>query len=207
MSSIDASAVYSAADRRALLALAVRSIEHGLANGAPLRPSPGDYPVPLSAERATFVTLKHSQGLRGCIGVLEAVRPLIEDVAQNAFAAAFEDPRFPRLAAAELTGLEVHLSVLSPAEPLPCGSEVELLAAVRPGIDGLILEDGRRRGTFLPAVWEQLPDPARFLEHLRLKAGLPSGHWSDTLRVFRYTTESFGAVVASLIDDNSDKSG
>ena len=178
-----------------LLAVAAQSIEHGLNQNRPLEPDPHDYPAALQALRATFVTLQIEGALRGCIGVLEAIRPLVVDVACNAFAAAFEDPRFPPMTSPELRRLDIHLSVLSPSEPMHFGSESDLLEQIRPGIDGLILEDRGRRGTFLPSVWEQLPRPADFLEHLRHKAGLPSHYWSDTLAVSRYTTESFGAPI------------
>lgn len=201
MSSTEAGAVYSAADRLRLLELAARSIEHGLERGAPLSIDPQDYPEALQAGRATFVTLQIGGQLRGCIGVLQAFRPLVVDVAQNAYAAAFEDPRFPGLRPAEFPRLEIHISVLSPAEPLRFSSEADLLDQIRPGIDGLILQDRGQRGTFLPSVWEQLPRPEQFLEHLKRKAGLPFGHWSDTLQVARYTTESFGATVTELFGD------
>jgi AmmeMemoRadiSam system protein A len=122
----------------------------------------------------------------------------VEDVAHNAFAAAFRDPRFPALSAAELQELEIGISVLGPTESVSFGTEEELLGKLRPGIDGLVLQDGRHRGTFLPAVWESLPEPAEFLYHLRQKAGLPGDYWSETLQIERYTTESFAAHVAGI---------
>ncbi|TPQ25440.1 AmmeMemoRadiSam system protein A [Methylomonas koyamae] len=178
--------------RQRLLALARHSISHGLETGRPSSVDPAQYAGELSARRATFVTLERAGQLRGCIGMLEARRPLAEDVAENAFAAAFRDPRFPPLRDSELAGLDLHISVLTPAEPLPVKSEADLLQQLRPGVDGLILEEGGRRATFLPAVWDDLPEPARFLNHLKQKAGLPAAYWSDSLRFFRYTTESFG---------------
>jgi AmmeMemoRadiSam system protein A len=150
-----------------------------------------DFDAPLRAVRASFVTLNHSGMLRGCIGHLEATLPLVEDVAENAFSAAFRDPRFPALTDAEYAGLELHISVLTPAEPLACDSERDLLRQMRPYRDGLILSEGLRRGTFLPSVWEQLPDPRDFLLHLKRKAGLPDEYWSPSLQVYRYETESF----------------
>nr|WP_052315085.1 AmmeMemoRadiSam system protein A [Thiocystis violascens] len=180
--------------RRILLEVAARSIANGLERGMPLDLDPADYPEPLRATRATFVTLEFDGALRGCIGVLDAFRPLVEDVAHNAFAAAFQDPRFPRLRPDEFPRLTIKISILAPPEPLEFASQADLLGLIRPGVDGLILTDQGRRGTFLPSVWEQLPDPASFLEHLKLKAGLPPGYWSETLRVFRYTTESFGGA-------------
>jgi AmmeMemoRadiSam system protein A len=204
MSSTETPVDYRVEERRMLLAVAAQSIEHGLNQDRPLDPDPHDYPAALQAIRATFVTLTIGGALRGCIGVLEAIRPLVVDVARNAFAAAFEDPRFPPLTRMELPRLEIHISVLSPPEPMHFSSEAELLEQIRPGVDGLILEDRGRRGTFLPSVWEQLQRPAEFFEHLRGKAGLPAGHWSDTLRVSRYTTESFGASIEQAFDGSSD---
>ena len=121
--------------------------------------------------------------------MLEAVRPLARDVAENAFSAAFRDNRFPPLAADEFDDLELHISILSPPEPMTFRSEQDLIAQIRPEIDGLILEEGLRRGTFLPSVWESLPNPHQFLKHLKQKAGLPTEYWSDTIKVSRYTAE------------------
>lgn len=182
----------SAQQRRLLLDIAWASIRHGLAHRCPLDPDPAALPERLGQPAATFVTLQQSGALRGCIGRLEAARPLAQDVAQNAYAAAFQDPRFPPLAPEELASLTLHISVLTPPEPMRFTDEADLLRQLRPGIDGLILEDSGMRGTFLPSVWEQLPEPADFLAALRRKAGLPRGHWSDRLAVARYRTLSFG---------------
>lgn len=184
-------AVYDAVQRARMLEIARASITEGLRSGAPLHVSVDDFDPALREARATFVTLNRQGRLRGCIGMLAAVRPLIEDVAENAFAAAFRDPRFPPLGADEYQDLDVHISVLSPSEPMQFDSEADLLRQMRPGVDGLILSDRGRRGTFLPSVWEQLPTREQFLVHLKQKAGLPSDYWSDTLEVQRYTTESF----------------
>ena len=178
-------------ERLLLHKVARASIEHGLETGRPLAVDVERYPPPLRERRATFVTLNEHGELRGCIGTLEAIRPLVEDVAHNAFAAAFSDPRFPPVSASELDDIEIHISVLSPATPMQFDSEEDLVHQLRPGVDGLVLEDGYHRGTFLPAVWESLPEPHAFLQHLKLKAGLPANYWSDTIRVSRYTTESF----------------
>jgi len=178
--------------RRRLLEVAWESLRHGLARGTPLTPDPAEFPEPLRAHRAAFVTLNHFQSLRGCIGHLEPCAPLVQDVAENAFAAAFRDPRFPRLEPWELDGLTLDISVLSIPEPMRFRDEQDLLRQLRPGVDGLILADGAARGTFLPSVWESLPTPREFLNHLKGKAGLPGGYWSPTLRVSRYHTESFG---------------
>ena len=178
--------------RQTLLAVARDSIRHGLHTGQPLRPRPHDFDPELAAPGAAFVTLERGGELRGCIGSLEAHRPLLTDVSENAFAAGFRDPRFPPLSPTEFEDLDIHISVLSPPEPVKFDSEADLLARIRPGIDGLIIEDAGRRGTFLPSVWASLPEPALFWRHLKQKAGLPPDHWSPTLRVYRYTTESFG---------------
>ena len=177
--------------RRTLLELARRSIANGLREGRALAAHAGDFGDTLQATRAAFVTLKEGERLRGCIGHLQAVQPLVQDVAENAFAAAFRDPRFPPLQPDEFDGVRIEISVLSPPEPMRFTSEQDLLAQIRPGRDGLILEDGAARGTFLPSVWESLPDPGDFLRHLKLKAGLPPDHWSPQLRMSRYRTESF----------------
>ena len=175
-----------------LIELAKRSIQQGLQTGRPLKINVADFPDQLIERRATFVTLLKNQQLRGCIGVLEAIRPLAEDIAENAFSAAFKDPRFPKLAADEFNDLEIHLSLLTPAEPISFTNEQDLLSQLKPGIDGLILQDGFRRGTFLPSVWESLPAPEQFLSHLKQKAGLAPDYWSDSIQVFRYRTEMIG---------------
>lgn len=185
----------SDAHRRRLLQVAAASIHHGLVHGRPLAVRAEDFPEELRPLRATFVTLNRQGNLRGCIGMLEAIRPLVADVAENAFAAAFRDPRFPPLGEGELDGLELHVSVLSAPEPMAFDNEADLINQLRPGVDGLILSDRGRHGTFLPSVWASLPAPRDFLNHLKLKAGLPADHWSASLRVERYTTESFGAVL------------
>ena len=177
------------ADKTVLLDTARRAIQHGLQHGQPLVPDPQDYSETLQTPGASFVTLKLHHELRGCIGSLKAHRPLIVDVAENAFAAAFHDPRFPPVNITEFPDLEYHISILSPAEPMQFQNEADLLKQLRPQVDGLILEDKGRRGTFLPVVWDSLPEPEQFWQHLKLKAGLPVNYWSDTLKVSRYTVE------------------
>lgn len=172
-----------------LLTLAKNAIQHGLTTGKHLKVELADFPAELTAQRATFVTLQKHGQLRGCIGMLTAVRPLAEDIAENAFSAAFRDPRFPPLTAQELADLDIHLSILSPSEPMTFSSEQDLVSQIQPNIDGLILQEGHQRGTFLPSVWEQLPDPKQFLRHLKQKAGLPPNYWSNTVKIYRYTTE------------------
>lgn len=179
----------SVPDRQALLEYARRAIERGLV-GERLKVQVKEFSATLQAPGASFVTLKVERELRGCIGTLEAQRPLIADVVSNAWSAAFRDPRFPALTRAEFRLLDVHISVLSEPQPLAVRSEAELLAQLRPGIDGLVLEEGYHRGTFLPAVWEQLAEPREFVRHLKRKAGLPADYWSPALRVSRYTVVS-----------------
>lgn len=175
--------------KQQLLRLAGESIKKGLCGEMPAV-SATDYPEPLRVLRATFVTLHLEAQLRGCIGTLEARRTLVEDVASNAWSAAFRDPRFSALTWTEFERLDIHISVLSLPEPLQFSSEDELVAQLRPRVDGLIIEEGFNRGTFLPSVWEQLPDPREFLRQLKHKAGLSPDYWSSRIRVQRYTTES-----------------
>ena len=140
---------------------------------------------------ASFVTLKLEGDLRGCIGTIDPHRPLGEDVAHNAIAAAYRDPRFPPVERDEIFRLAIEVSVLSAREPLEAGSESDLLARLRPQVDGVYLEYGSLAATFLPQVWESLPDPVDFLGELRRKAGLPPGFWHPGIRVSRYTVEKF----------------
>jgi AmmeMemoRadiSam system protein A len=140
---------------------------------------------------ATFVTLKQDGELRGCIGSLEAHRLLAIDVRRNALAAAFSDPRFPPLVAQELDVTTVEVSLLSPASRVEVADEEDLLARLDPGVDGIVLELGRRRATFLPQVWETLPDPRDFIGALKRKAGMPANFWSPEMRVSRYTVSKW----------------
>ena len=141
----------------------------------------------LAEPGASFVTLTRQGELRGCIGTLEAHRPLGLDVRENAVAAAFHDPRFMPLTLAEFEEIRVEVSLLSPSEPLIVVNEEDALISLRPGIDGVVFEYGHYRSTFLPQVWEQLPDPAEFLAHLKRKAGLAADFWADQVRLSRYT--------------------
>lgn len=152
---------------------------------------PTELPSELNEPGAAFVTLKLDGELRGCIGSLEAWRPLAKDVAVNACAAAFDDPRFPPLGVQEFHRVRISVSVLTPPEEIPASSEEEVLKQLRPGEDGVLLEAGGHRGTFLPAVWEEIQDKKVFLMHLKLKAGLPPSGWPEGARVFRYQVECF----------------
>jgi len=181
------------ADRETLLSLAVASIRYRLKHGAaPTRINLADPSPALRACRGAFVTLELDGKLRGCIGSTEPVRPLMEDVVHNAGQAAFADPRFKPLTAAELARLDVSISVLGSRRPVAFASQEDLIAQLRPDRDGVVLMDGRNRGLFLPQVWEGVPEPAQFLTHLKRKAGLPADHWSETIRFDRFTVESFG---------------
>jgi len=191
---MQAGRMFTDTEQASLLSIAYNAIAGGVRNGIAGAIEPAHYTDKLRAVSATFITLKIADALRGCIGTLEAARPLVLDVHENAFAAAFRDPRFPPVAERELDGLQISISVLSCPEPMAFGSEQELLDQLRSGVDGLILEEGYRRSTFLPAVWESLPHPQAFFRQLKLKAGLRPDHWSDTLRVYRYHTEVIGGA-------------
>lgn len=172
-----------------LLQLARQAISAAV-TGAAWR-APARVMAPLQQPGACFVTLSKNGQLRGCIGSLQAHRPLIDDVAHNAIAAALHDPRFAPLGADELADVHIEISVLTEPQPLQFASEDELLAQITPFRDGLVLQDGHHRGTFLPLVWQQLPDKKTFLKQLKNKAGLPADYWSDTLQVYRYYTQVF----------------
>ncbi len=145
----------------------------------------------LRAHGASFVTLRLEGELRGCIGSVQAHRPLGDDVAHSARAAAYRDPRFPPVTREEIPRLAVEVSVLSAREPLDACSEDEAIARMRPGIDGIYFEFHDLSATFLPQVWEGLPDPLAFLGELRRKAGLPPRFWHPDVRVSRYTVEKY----------------
>ena len=145
----------------------------------------------LAEPGASFVTLTRQGELRGCIGTLEAHRPLGVDVRENAVAAAFRDPRFMPLTRVEFDEIRVEVSLLSPTEALVVASEEHALASLRPGVDGVVFEYRHYRSTFLPQVWEQLPEPAEFMAHLKRKAGLPMDFWAEDVRLSRYTVSKW----------------
>jgi len=177
-------------ERPVIRELAWASVEFGLAHGVPMSCSELDYPERLRVPGASFVTLRSNHGaLLGCIGTLRPHRPLVRDIVHNAFHAAFNDPRFAPLTAAHLPGLELHVAILSALTLLDVGCEGDLLAQLRPGIDGVVIEDRETSATFLPVMWERLPEPREFLDALRDKANLPRDYWSSTMRAFRYTVE------------------
>ena len=145
----------------------------------------------LQSEGACFVTLTQNGELRGCIGTLEAHRPLLQDVKANAFAAAFRDPRFAPLTVSELEYTEIEISLLSAMLPLQFSDERDALAQLKPYQHGVVFEYGRYRSTFLPQVWEQLTDAIDFIEHLKRKAGLPSGFWAPEVKLTTYTVSKW----------------
>ncbi len=176
------------ADGAELARLAVAAVAARLAGGA----APDDPPPrpPLCEPGASFVTLEVRGRLRGCVGSLDAARPLWRDAVRNALRA-MRDPRLPAVTGVDWPDLDVKVSVLTAPEPLPVADAPALVAALRPGVDGLLIIDGTRRATFLPGVWHKLPEPDRFLAALLAKGGWPAGYWSSTLRVRRYTTSEF----------------
>ncbi|MDJ0905980.1 MAG: AmmeMemoRadiSam system protein A [Woeseiaceae bacterium] len=174
-----------------LLRLARGSIEHGIRFDEPLPIDDAGLPVALAQLAATFTTLRHDGELRGCCGSLEAVRPLAADVAHSAFRAAFRDPRFAPLGRAELALVRLEVAVLSPLEPVIVSDETDLIDQLRPGVDGLVMQAGRHRATFLPKVWESFPEPRRFVAALKVKCGLADDDWPEHLEFQRYRTTAY----------------
>ncbi|MFG0331161.1 MAG: AmmeMemoRadiSam system protein A [Phycisphaerales bacterium] len=179
-------------DRVTLRGVARDAIEHGLQYREPARLDPQQYSDRLQRRDASFVTIKSADDdLIGCIGGLEARRPLVLDVSLNAFRAAFHDPRTDGVNRANWSGLRVTISVLHSFRRLEVESNRELIQSLRPHRDGVIVESGDCRATFLPSVWASLSDPARFVDELRRKAGLSTGAWSPDMRWTRYEVDSF----------------
>jgi AmmeMemoRadiSam system protein A len=182
----------SDADRKLLLSLARQSIEN-FTNGTsvPLIDKRSLSPV-LQEQGACFVTLTSRGYLRGCVGALEAYQSLAEDVCEHAVAAAFQDYRFPPVQARELKEIEIEISYLTKPEPLKYENPDDLPKLLRPNIDGVVLRDGGRRATFLPQVWEKIPNPEEFLEELCMKMGAPADLWRrKRLNVTIYQVEEF----------------
>ena len=174
-----------------LLAVAREAIENGFSSDTEPRLELAGHDDWLRYRSAVFVTLTQAGALRGCVGSLEARQALVQAVADAAFGAAFRDRRFEPLSAAELEAIRIEISVLSAMETIAADSRRALLEQLRPGIDGLIVEDRGHRATFLPKVWEKLPSAEVFVDELLLKAGLDPGHWSRSLRLQRYLTRTF----------------
>ncbi len=180
-----------------LLQIARVAISNVLGQAVALPEASGATADVLQALGASFVTLNQQGQLRGCIGSLQAHRPLITDIQANAIAAALHDPRFAPLTLLELDITTVEVSVLSAMQPLPFASEADALAQLRPGVDGVVFEFGRYRSTFLPQVWEQLPSARQFMAHLKHKAGLAPDFWAAEVRLQRYTVSKFKEVEAA----------
>lgn len=168
---------------RVLLPIARASIENALGKASRAE----EQHAWLQEPGATFVTLTQNGELRGCIGTLEARRSLLQDIKANAQAAAFQDPRFAPLAARELEVTQVEVSLLSAMQPLQFASEEDALDKLQPGVHGVVFEYGRYRSTFLPQVWEQLPQVGEFMAHLKYKAGLSPDFWAQAVRISTYT--------------------
>lgn len=183
------------ADRALLLQLARQSIADGCGRPAPAAPPalPG-LSVTLCTPRASFVTLRLAGLLRGCRGSIKAEHPLAHDVWENAWSSAYDDPRFPPLAAADAAAVEIGVSVLSALEPVPATTRRVLLGQIEPGRHGLVVAAGPHRATFLPQVWDTLSSPDEFLDRLLAKSGQCSEPWSPVMQAWRYTVESFGTV-------------
>ncbi len=179
-------------EKQTLLRLAREAMECGVL-GKKLRPLDKASLTPhLLEQGASFVTLTVNGDLRGCIGALEAYQPLVDDVREHAITAALEDPRFRPVGESELDRIRIEVSRLTTPRPLEYSNSEDLIARLRPHVDGVILKSGFRRATFLPQVWEKIPDPEEFLEHLCAKMGANPNLWRDTkLQVQVYQVEEF----------------
>jgi AmmeMemoRadiSam system protein A len=176
-----------------LVDLARDAIAHELRTGQSYSVDLDALPDELREPRATFVTLERDGALLGCVGSLEADRPLALDVARSARLAAFEDPRLPAVTWDDLAAMSIKVSVLSALEPRPAGSFDELLGWLTTGVDGLVLASGDARATFLPSVWAAVSDPTEFVRHLLHKARLRERPWPSDLRAWRYTVDELSA--------------
>ncbi|HEV2758272.1 MAG TPA: AmmeMemoRadiSam system protein A [Acidimicrobiales bacterium] len=172
----------------ALFALADLGVRTGLAGHPAPRVDAATLAPALREPAGAFVTLEVAGDLNGCIGSIVPEAPLGVAVPRLAWAAAFDDPRLPPLTAADYPSLEIKLSLIGPLEPVPAGTEAELAAHMRPGVDGVLIRSGAADATFLPAVWQKVPDALSFLRHLEAKAGLRPGQWPHGLQAWRYTT-------------------
>lgn len=170
--------------KQILLSVARNSIRHGLEKQVAPKITEEDYSEHLREILATFVTLKIDNRLRGCIGTTHAVYPLVVSVNQNAWSSAFRDPRFKPLEKNEFDQIHVDISILTPSKQILFTSEEELLDKLEAGTDGLIIEKNHQRATFLPSVWESLPDRKDFLQQLKLKARIPPNQCPDRAWVY-----------------------
>jgi AmmeMemoRadiSam system protein A len=179
-------------EQHLLLKLARQALEDAVCNEPSKVLDLESLPPNLRKEGTTFVTLTRDGQLRGCIGGLEPYLPLAEDVRTHAVAAAFEDFRFPPLRPEELPEIKIEISRLTMPRVMDYDCQEDLLLRLRPGIDGVVLRDGRRQATFLPQVWEKIRDPELFLDQLCLKMGSPPNLWRlQRVQVFTYEVEKF----------------
>ncbi|MGR8931809.1 MAG: AmmeMemoRadiSam system protein A [Gammaproteobacteria bacterium] len=186
----DATSSLSRPQRNLLMTLAWQSVAHGLKTGKPLIVDLASYPVIFSEHHATFVTLNYLNQPRGCFGNLRAVRPLGEDICENAFAAAFFDRHYPSVTDMEIGDLSIQIDLLSALESLNFQSELDLTHQLRPYRDGLVLDEGSHHAFFMPSNWETFKMPMQFLQQLKRKAGLPAPYWSKTVKISRFTIET-----------------
>ena len=184
--------VLSDTDRRVLLDVAADVIGDAVARRDPRMPNPSDFDGRLREPGASFVTLERGDQLLGCIGSLVAAEPLVVDVARHALAAAFADPRLPPVTRNDFEEMSIKVSVLTEPRPLAAATFDELVAAVRSGVDGVLVEAGRHRATLLPSVWGHVADTEEFLAVLWHKAGLARRAWPADVAVSRYDTDEFG---------------
>jgi len=177
--------------QKILQSVGQESIEYGLAFASTKLIDSRTYPQPIQEKRASFVTIKIEEKLRGCMGSLKPRMPLVSDVSHNAFAAAFNDPRFPSLSRDEFEKISIGISVLSPSSKVEFASQEDLLDKLQPKTDGFILRYRQQTGTFLPVVWENISEPEQFLKHLKAKAGLSPDFWSEEITIERFTATCF----------------
>lgn len=180
------------AEKTILLRLAREALECGVRGDPPPVLDQTALSPALRSEGSSFITLTENGELRGCVGALQAYQSLAEDVREHAVAAALKDYRFPRVEPGELAKIKIEVSRLTKPQPLVYTSAADLLAKIRPDVDGVVLRDGLRQATFLPQVWEQIPDKAEFFEHLCAKLGVAPDLWRHKhLEVLVYRVEEF----------------
>ncbi|MCK5296998.1 MAG: AmmeMemoRadiSam system protein B [Alphaproteobacteria bacterium] len=175
--------------KETLLHIANASIRYGFKHKRPM-PIKEIYPDELLETRAVFVTLEKNGRLRGCIGSIIARKPLLKDIADNAFSAAFLDRRFNELTVQEMEDIDISVSLLSKPVYMSFTDEEDFLSQLRPMRDGIIFRDGKHSSVYLPIVWEQLPEPRQFMSHLKIKAGLSPNHWSENVKIQRFTVNA-----------------
>ncbi|KZR66458.1 MULTISPECIES: AmmeMemoRadiSam system protein B [Prochlorococcus] len=184
-----------------LIRIAAQTVAYSIKNSHPPSVDIASFPPELQQKRATFITLNKNGNLRGCIGTVQAYRPLIADVVDNAYKAAMKDPRFSPIELEEASELEISISLLSPFERMTFSDEADFMQQLRQNVDGLIIADKGKRSIFLPQVWESLPEKTEFVEQLKKKAGLPSNYWGDTLQAWRFTAISVKSSTETQIDN------